>query len=95
MALLLSRVTESGIETTYHRVDNVLLRFDEGYVHFDVQSWKDADTRKALNEDGTHKYMRVSSTNYDVPLNEFKELSQNGFYNYLKTLPEWEGATDA
>lgn len=88
MALLKTIKQPDGVTTTYHRilfVDSMI----NSHVSVVVLSYIDEEGR---NNDSPDSRAYKVSTTYE--LDYVKNMTVEKAYRYLKTLPEFEGATD-
>lgn len=86
MALQKEIVQRNGVVTNYHRI-----HFVQSIINSDifiaVLSYLNEESRRS---DSSEKF--VVSVSYDIPYQENMTVEQA--YEYLKTLPEFEGAED-
>lgn len=90
MALYKSIVQNDGVTTTYHRI-LFLQTCVNHHNSIAVMSYIDDSAREnELNKVLAQPYQR--STTYELPYDE--TMTVEGAYDYLKTLPTFEGAED-
>lgn len=88
MALLKTIKQPDGVTTTYHRVlfvDSMI----NSHVSIAVLSYIDEEGR---NNDSPESRAYKVSTSYEIEYE--KNMTVEKAYQYLKSLPEFEGATD-
>lgn len=91
MALFKETRQEDGVPTNYHRVLYVVL-MTNSHNSVAVTSYVDGDAR-AQERDGALSAPPYShSRTYEMPYDP--TMTVETAYNYLKTLPDFEGATD-
>ncbi len=88
MALQKDIRQDDGIITTYHRILFVN-EFVNSHVSICVRSYVDAASREESTRD---EYTYSRSITYEKDYQENMTVEQA--YDYLKTLPEFEGAED-
>lgn len=86
MALQKDIIQRNGVLTTYHRIFFIQSRINSG-VSIAVLSYLNEESRRS---DNPEKF--VASVTYEIPYQENMTVEQA--YEYLKTLPEFEGAED-
>lgn len=94
MALKLTVVGEDTVTTSYHRVVKIETVVNR-YTRIQVESVIDASARAVQKAyDGSESYVPPYSTvmYYTADYGAFNDAT--GAYEYLKSLPEFEGATD-
>lgn len=84
MALQKSIRQEDGITTTYHRILS-LNSYINSHIAIAVLSYVDSDSRQLENA-------YIHAITYNTGYKENMTIEQA--YDYLKTLPEFEGAKD-
>lgn len=88
MALLKSITQEDGVITNYHRISR-LESVINSHVSIVVFSYVDQDSRQSESAE-TRPYK--SAVTYETDYVE--NMTIESAYNYLKSLPEFEGAED-
>lgn len=80
----------TGVTTEYHRI--LSLNIMPGiHNHIAVLSYINYDARiLELNDEGVIPYRRIAA--YNLPYDE--NMNIKSAYAYLKTLPDFQGATD-
>lgn len=94
MALKLTVVGEDTVTTSYHRVVKIETVVNR-YTRIQVESVIDESARSIQKAyDGSESYVPPYSTvmYYTTDYGAFNDVT--GAYEYLKSLPEFEGATD-
>lgn len=97
MALNKEIIQPNTVKTTYHRIVRLDILVNV-YNFIEVASYVDYDARKAQivmessNEDMGLTFPYIYTSYYDLPYDE--SMSIIDAYNYLKTIPEFEGAED-
>mgnify|MGYP004493216513 CR=1 FL=1 len=92
MALSKKKVQPDGVATEYHRVVRVDVMTNVRDL-VEVASYVSAESRAAAEasaEDGAQQY--VATSFYELPYDQ--STTVESAYAYLKTLPEFEGASD-
>lgn len=91
MALYKPILREDGVTTDYHRISSLILSTNS-HISIAVFSYVNAESRNIKYEgpDGRRPY--VHSVTYEIDYNE--NMTITSAYEYLKTLPEFEGAED-
>lgn len=89
MALCKNIKQDDGVVTNYHRILFIQITTNQ-HNSVVVMSYVDEESRTAPRTDNFRPYCRTITyeTDYDPA------MTIEGAYNYLKTLPEFEGATD-
>ncbi len=90
MALIKNITQNDGVPTNYHRIFFIQQTVNE-QTSIVVLSYINEECREK-EHDATSMPYKVSST-YEVPYDETMTVSKA--YDYLKTLPEFEGAKDS
>lgn len=89
MALYKEVIQEDGIITSYHRI--VYLRITTNRQNsVSVLSYVDGNARNRIDDMVSEPY--VKAVTYETDYDE--NMTIEDAYNYLKTLPEFKGATD-
>lgn len=94
MALKKKITTENGIPVEYHRVSTVCVNVNCECVVV-VYGYADGGIRAMeLEDDGEERYpMHVHEDVLSIPYSD--DLNVSKAYEWLKTLPRYEGAEDA
>lgn len=91
MALFKSIRQPDGVTTSYHRISSVTTTVNkQNFIA--VFSYVDEEARKCENSDESMQPY-VKSITYGTAYDE--NMTVMDAYNYLKTLPQFEGAADA
>ncbi len=90
MALQKSIRQENGVTTTYHRILYLTLTTNQ-QNSIAVASYVDEQARLEEKEDGSRRPFMEGKT-YETEYDE--SMTMESAYDYLKTLPEFSGATD-
>lgn len=90
MALRKDIRQRDGVTTSYHRI-LFLQQTINRQNSIAVLSYVDEEAREAEMNDTIEQPYKVSIT-YEIPYNE--DMTVEKAYDYLKTLPEFEGADD-
>lgn len=91
MALYKEIKQSDGVLTTYHRILYLMANVNS-HNSIAVVSYVDVDSRQNdLVENGDNRPYR-NATTYECPYDE--NMTVEGAYNYLKTLPQFEEALD-
>lgn len=90
MALYKVTRQEDGVVTSYHRVLYMMQTVNR-QNSIAVLSYVD-DTSREAEKDNTMAQPYQKSVTYEVPYDE--NMSIASAYEYLKTLPQFEGASD-
>ena len=90
MGLYKERTLDNGVPVSYHRIDDVMIRVNQG-IAIRTSSYVNVDQRKReLGDRGV--YNSVDMGHYEMPYKENATISD--MYAFLKTLPDFEGAED-
>lgn len=89
MALFKTIRQDDGVPTQYHRIAFVQITTNS-HNSIAVYSYVDEDSRRSKDDPEFHPYCKSVTYETDYSPNMTIELA----YEYLKTLPEFEGATD-
>lgn len=104
MALKKNITTPSGASAEYWRICGLLVNEEQKSLEIYVAGYVDEKTRRATKEDGAPKFCALAQGGNRVAGEQWDEMfSVDGvdfppkatLYAYLKTLPEWAGASDA
>lgn len=89
MALQKSQPTDVGVDATYHRIIRSDAYYDTGEINLIIGKFAD----KAASDDEKQPLstQMVATSFEDLGLTEPRRTEA---YNFLKTLPEFDGATD-
>ena len=87
MALQKEYETSSGITANYHKIGKINYEKESG-AYFEVEIYLNESARRDNKKPLETRTFYSENINVDEPL-----VTQ--LYNYLKTLPEYEGAQDA
>lgn len=94
MALSKQVIAESGVPFVYHRVVSVNIYTNVQNL-IEVRSYTSEEKRKEEADaikNGESMNVYAESKHYAIPYDQ--AMTIESAYNYLKTLPEFEGATD-
>jgi hypothetical protein len=104
MALNQSKKSPSGAVAKYWRIAGVLIHEWEKNLEVILAGYIDEATRRALNEDGEPEFKELMAVVVRVTPDQWATLfseaevdypSKATLYEFIKTLPEWQGAKDA
>lgn len=88
MALKKSIKQSNGLVTDYHRIFFIQSLINK-HISIAVLSYVDAQSRESENDNGTPYTAEIT---YEKPYEE--NMTIESAYQYLKTLPAFEGAED-
>lgn len=89
MALSLEKETSIGVNATYHRIQYLAVNLDENLVYAQVDSYVDADARKAGKK-------AIERTTLNVSLEKVEDSDwRKQVYEGIKALEAWKDAKDA
>lgn len=95
MALQKSLEQESGVSGDYVKIKALRFYYNgaDPYVIADVDLYKDSDARQASKSPLKESHYNILLS--ALPnLDNYMETTRTSVYNYLKTLPEYEGSSD-
>lgn len=90
MALYKEKTMLNGIKISYFRISKVISVINKNTELF-IQAYVDKDSRDVEKNNAGYNTI-ISEDRYFIEYDENKNIKD--FYDYLKTLPEFEGATD-
>lgn len=90
MALYKEIKQDDGVVTNYHRILYVMSTINK-QISIAVLSYTDSDAREN-EKDAVIAQPYCKSVTYETPYDP--SMNAQTAYNYLKTLPQFEGATD-
>ena len=88
MALQKLKEYDNGFSSEYHKITGLFVDYVRKNVHVDVCSYKDQATRDANKSE-------IERRGYQLQFpDDIVEMTRELAYTQLKTLPEFDGATD-
>ena len=90
MALYKEKIQRDGIPTNYHRIASLSINVNENNI-ISVLSYVDNSAR-TKEKSAVIEYPYQCPSTYTIDYDE--NMTVESAYEYLKTLPEFEGATD-
>lgn len=91
MALRLINTLDNGVQVRYHRIVSLNIVTNRQNT-IEVASYPSAKLRRQDTPDNQEVNVYISTRFYVTPYDQ--NMSVVSAYEYLKTLPEFEGATD-
>lgn len=94
MAIQVALLTEEGVTTTYHRIVSMNVVTNHEII-IEVRSYIDAEGRAKEQEsyDIVDRIPHYSKTVF-IPTEYDENMDIKGAYDFIKTLPDYEGAID-